>query len=308
MKVYEIIAESKDLEEGLLDKAFGLVAGKATRAASREVAKKAAEKAANAKALGQFKKLPALAKAGVIGRVATTGIIKLAPWALHAFQAWQIYGMVETYNENVEAWDKKLQADVAAGKLSQEEYESQLAGIRNTEMGLLTAKIATAVVAGKVARGGTGILGNYLAKSNTASVRGIGHTINGLGRLGSAYLFSQINSPEGSQQFANVLTGTAIGDFSTQMLGTPGVAAVNWLKGTTDAAAKVDTNKADAGANKKPDGQGGSDTKVDEPHDGTEIDRSDSERYSLPPTVQKQPEDTPAGYKRDAKGNLIHVG
>lgn len=305
MKVYEIIAESKDLQEGWLDKAFGLVAGKATRSVAAKTAAKAAEKAKNAKALGKFAKMGKLDKAKVVGLVAGHGALKLAPWAVHAFQAWQIYGMVNTYNENVDAWDQKLRADVAAGKLSQADYESQIAGIRKTEMGLLTAKVAGAIVAGRIARGGVGIVGNFLGKSESATVRGIGHTINGLGRLGSAYLFSQINSPEGSQAFANVLTGTAIGDFATQLAGAPGVAAINWVKGTAADAAKVD-------AGQKPNGQGGSNTKVDEPADDSKVNsRDDSERYSMPVTPASNPkpaEDTPSGYTRDAKGNLIHVG
>ena len=318
MKVYEIIAESKDLDEGWLDKlgatAFGAVAGKATRAASRQVARKAAEKAANAKALGQFGKLPTLAKAGVIGKVAGGGILKLAPWAIRIYTGFQIYGLFKNYNDTIEAWDKKLQADLAAGKITKEQYEAQMNYIRQTELGLLVPKVAAGIIGTTMTAGLFGGLGKVFKWSDNAAVKGLGHLISGLGTAGNAYMWSKINSPEGSEAVATLMTGTALGDWTTGIIGQTAAGAIDWFKGTSNDAAKVD-------AGKKPNGQGGSDTKVDKPTDEPLAANKGEERYSMPTNTPAQPakapeqpataaskEYAPPGYTRDAKGNLIHTG
>lgn len=365
MKVYEIIAENKEIDEARLPpKATGAIASAGTTLASKagnwlgkifnsersqlvkaiadnlgssKWAGKATAKHASRAAQGLGAKAVSMAKAdksilddaaklanksrgysmfgkvgdnigtaaGVAGKVGA-GALKLAPWGVRLYTSWQIYDLFKNYSDNVDAWDKKLQADVAAGKLSEEDYKKQIAGVRQTELGLLVPKVAAGIVGMTMTTAFFGGLGKVFRWSDNAAVKGLGHVISGLGTAGNAYMWSKINSPEGSNAVATLLTGTALGDWATGIMGQTAAGAIDWFRGTAKDAAE-----ADAGKKPTTTGQGGSDTPVKKPGAKDDEVKAPSEvRYTAPtqPATAASKEYAPPGYTRDAQGNLIHTG
>jgi hypothetical protein len=224
-----------------------------------------------------------------------------------AYAGWQIAGMFSDYNSNVNAWDAELRKQLAAGKITQEQYDAQLAHIRKTEMGLLVTKVGAGLLGTAIAKGTVGPVAWLFNKIPfTAPIASI---MTGLGRAGSAYVYSQLNSKEGSEMVAKVMVGHALGDAATSALGGVFTGAIDWLTGTAKKGQELDqspqTGTPTAGAP-----QGASTTPVAKPNTTATTPTVAAATATAPvmpgdnKTATAQV-DTPAGYTRDAAGNLI---
>ena len=213
------------------------------------------------------------------------------------YNTYQIAQFFTQYNDNVNAWDKELKSQLAAGKITEEQYKEQMAYIRRTEMGLLVPKIGAALLGSAVIKGTAVPIAALLKASKFTAP--LGSIVSGLGSLGVAYLYTKLNSKEGSEMFARVLTGNAIGDTATAIMGTAGTEAVDWLTGTVKDAQKAD-QQAQPSAGTPTQSQ----PTAQQPAQGATPTPAAAPAAAAP-TVAKSDEYTPKGYKRDAKGNLI---
>jgi hypothetical protein len=346
MKIYEIISESNQVDEGIVSNIANWAAkSTATKSAIPAIAEKWAEKIMNAQVHGrklelntaQLKKLappearrylsdPKYVKeieqqAAKIVRQKNFSNIKgalgmstapISKWSLTkaigsagvtVFNTWQITKFFTDYNSNVNAWDAELKKQLAAGKITQEQYQAQLAHIRKTEMGLLITKVGAGLLGSVIVRGTLAPFAWGLKKFSLTAP--IGSLISGLGAAGSAYLYSKLNSKEGSEAVATIMVGNALGDTVTATLGNAGTSALDWLTGTAEEAKKLDQQPAQGG-------QGASQTPVNAPG---QQPAKPAAQPAAAPTAPTMPGNnktatadlyTPAGYTRDAAGNLIY--
>lgn len=348
MKIYEIIAENKQVDEGIVSNVVNWATkSNAVKSAIPDIAAKWAEKLMNAQTHGrtlqlntaQLKNLapasarrylsdPALVKevekqAAKIVRQKKFSAVKgalgmstapISKWSLaksvgsavyKLYVTWQVAGMFSDYNSNVNAWDAELRKQLAAGKITQEQYDAQIAHIRKTEMGLLITKV------------GAGLLGSAIARGTIAPVAflfnkipftaPLGAMMTGLGRAGAAYVYSQLNSKEGSEMVAKIMVGNALGDTVTNTLGNIGTGAIDWLTGTVKKGQAID--QGDQTGTPTPGApQGASTTPVAKPNATTAAPAVAAATAPVMPGDNKTAiaqVDTPAGYTRDAAGNLI---
>ncbi len=218
------------------------------------------------------------------------------------YNTYQIASFFTQYNDNVNAWDKELKSQLKDGKITQEQYEEQLAYIRRTEMGLLVPKVGAALLGSAIIKG-TAVPIAVLLKASKFTAP-LGSIVSGLGTVGVAYLYTKLNSKEGSEMFARVLTGNALGDTATAIMGNAGTTALDWLTGNVKDAQKADQEQASTPASGAPAAnatpaaqqnapaqQGATTTPAAQP--ATQAPAGKSDLY------------TPKGYTRDAKGNLV---
>jgi len=353
MKIYEIISENKQVDEGIVSNVVNWAGGKIassdiTKKAVADLAAKYAERVMAHQRAGKGKKFvstqfiknnaPKEAKrellsdpkyialiqkegdkimrnsnlSAIAGKVGLSTLATGSKWDItkavgsrlvKLYSSWQIIGMFRDYNSNVNAWDAELQKQVAAGKITQEQYQAQLAHIRKTEMGLLVTKV------------GAGLLGSAIVRGSVAPIAGlfklipltapIGSVISGLGAAGSAYLYTKLNSKEGSEAVASIMVGNALGDAATSAIGGTVTNAMDWITGTAKEAAEADRQPAQGG-------QAASQTLVNAP--GQQPAKPAAQTTTAPTaptmpgnnTTAKADMYTPAGYSRDAAGNLIY--
>ena len=355
MKIYEIISESNQVDEGIASALGKGLSWAGSKLASSDITKRAvsdlaAEYAKRAMAIQRAGKSvpPVSAKfiknnaptdakrllsdpkyialiqkeadkimrnshlSTIAGKAGLSNLVKGSKWDItkavgsklvKLYSTWQVIGMFRDYNSNVNAWDAELQKQLAAGKITQEQYQAQLDHIRKTEMGLLVTKV------------GAGLLGSAIVRGTVAPIAGlfklipltapIGSIISGLGAAGSAYLYTKLNSKEGSEAVASVMVGNALGDAATSAIGGTVTNAIDWLTGTAKEAAAADKQPAQGG-------QGASQTPVNAPG---QQPAKPAAQPAAAPTAPTMPGNnktatadlyTPAGYTRDAAGNLIY--
>lgn len=217
------------------------------------------------------------------------------------YNTYQIAQFFTQYNDNVNAWDKELKSQLAAGKITEEQYKEQLAYIRKTEMGLLIPKVGAALLGSAIIKGTAVPIAALLKASKITAP--LGSIVSGLGSLGVAYLYTKLNSKEGSEMFARVLTGNALGDTATAIMGTAGTEALDWLTGTAKEAQKADQQSAPTNATAGQAQQPAQQT-AQQPAQGATTTPAAAPAATAP-AVSNKDEYTPKGYKRDAKGNLI---
>lgn len=343
MKIYEIISESNQVDEGIVSNVVNWATkSNAVKSAIPAIAEKWAEKLVYAQSHGrtlqlntaQLKKIsppearrylsdPKYVKeiekqAAKIVKQKNISSVKgalglstapISKWSLAksigsagvtVFNTWQITKFFTDYNSNVNAWDAELKKQVADGKITQAQYQEQLAHIRRTEMGLLITKVGAGLLGSAIVRGTVAPLAWGLKKFSLTAP--IGSIISGLGAVGGAYVYSKLNSKEGSEAVATIMVGNALGDTATAAIGNAGTTALDWLTGTAEEGAKLDKEKS-AG------GQGASQTPVNAPGQQPTKPATPAPAATTMPgnnTTAKADMYTPAGYSRDAAGNLIY--
>jgi hypothetical protein len=222
-----------------------------------------------------------------------------------AYNTYQIAQFFTEYNDNVNAWDKELKSQLKAGKITQEQYEQQLAYIRRTEMGLLVPKLGAALLGSAIIKG-TAVPIAVLLKASKFTAP-LGSIVSGLGSAGVAYLYTKLNSKEGSEMFARVLTGNALGDTATAIMGNAGTSALDWLTGNVKEAQKADQEQASTPASAAPAANATPAAQQTAPAQQGATTTPAAQPATQAPAQPAGKSDlyTPKGYTRDAKGNLI---